>query len=212
MATPNSFSGKRISRKPGRVNRIYGVLAALLAATQVWSGAAVASQPVAPVLVQPAVEWSPAGNGASLVLAAANGDTIRFMPQNGKEIDGVKPQLLSLPHLVLRRNGQLTDAAERTLVVFATGLDIDPAGTLVSLELTTMHRDPDAGEYGPPIVVERVGNFTTSSAVTFTVTLDDSFGNSKLQLATPTDYYSLTLIIITRDGQRTNLATPYAFL
>ena len=114
MATPNSFSGKRISRKPGRVNRIYGVLAALLAATQVWSGAAVASQPVAPVLVQPAVEWSPAGNGASLVLAAANGDTIRFMPQNGKEIDGVKPQLLSLPHLVLRRNGQLTDAAERT--------------------------------------------------------------------------------------------------
>ncbi|MCB0229846.1 MAG: hypothetical protein KDH90_12080 [Anaerolineae bacterium] len=212
MATPNSFSGKRISRKPGRVNRIYGVLAALLAATQVWSGAAVASQPVAPVLVQPAVEWSPAGNGASLVLAAANGDTIRFMPQNGKEIDGVKPQLLSLPHLVLRRNGQLTDAAERTLVVFATGLDIDPAGTLVSLELTTMHRDPDAGEYGPPIVVERVGNFTTSSAVTFTVTLQDSFGNSKLQLATPTDYYSLTLIIITRDGQRTNLATPYAFL
>ncbi|MEZ4770155.1 MAG: hypothetical protein R2844_17235 [Caldilineales bacterium] len=211
MAIPNTFSGKRISRKPGRVNRIFGLLAGLAATTQIWSGAAVASQPAAPVAAPSAVEAAPAERDASLALAAANGDMIWFMTQNGKEIDGVKSQPLNLPRLVLRRNGQLTDALERTLAVVVTGLDVDPTGALVSLELSTVHSDPDGGENARPLLVEDLSSWTTGDAVTLTVTFDDSSGVAP-EIATPTDYYSLMLSVTSSSGRSTIMETQVAFL
>jgi hypothetical protein len=61
-----------------------------------------------------------------VALRAASGATIPFVTQNGKTISGVPPQTLALPHLVLYRNGALSDANERTLILEVTGIDVPP--------------------------------------------------------------------------------------
>ena len=86
-----------------------------------------------------------ADSGPGVSLRAASGATIPFVTQNGKTIGDTPPRTLELPHLVLFRNGTLTDADERTLILEVTGVDVPPAGVTVSLTVETQHGDPDPG-------------------------------------------------------------------
>ena len=80
-----------------------------------------------------------------VTLRAASGATILFMTQNGRTVGDVSPQTLYLSHLVLHRNGTLTDPDERTLIVEVSGIELPPTGVTVTLEIETQHGDPDLG-------------------------------------------------------------------
>ena len=79
----------------------------------------------------------------AVTVRAASQATIRFRTQNGEREGGVPPETRDLPHLVLQRNGALTDPKERTLLVEVTGIDVPPAGVTVTLSVETQHGDPD---------------------------------------------------------------------
>ena len=81
----------------------------------------------------------------SVALQAGSGASIEFIPQNGRTVDRVPPQKLNLPHLVLYRNGELTNPDERTVIVEVSGIEVPPPGITVTLALETLHQDPDQG-------------------------------------------------------------------
>jgi len=78
-----------------------------------------------------------------ITLSAASGATIEFRTQNGETVDGVPAETMQIPHLVLHRNGALTAAPERTLVVKVSGIAVPPGGVTVTLAVETQHGDPD---------------------------------------------------------------------
>ena len=115
------------------------VLALLLAAT----ARPTASEPASHV-VRPRA-------APAVTLRAASGATIRFRTQNGETVDGVPARELSLPHLVLHRNGALTAPPERTLIVEVESIAVPPSGVVITLEVTTQHADPDRiDQHGEP--------------------------------------------------------------
>jgi hypothetical protein len=94
--------------------------------------------------------WGPGSDAAAQVpsspavmLSAASGANIRFKPQDGPLVQGASLEGWDVPHLVLHRNGALTDPKERTLVVEVTGIRVPPPGVTVTLTVETQHRDPD---------------------------------------------------------------------
>ena len=90
----------------------------------------------------------------TVTLQAASRTTSAFTTQNGATVGGVLPEASDLPHLVLYRNGTLTPAEERTLVLELSGLEVSTAGVTVTLEIETQHRNPDfAGQAGPRLSV-----------------------------------------------------------
>ena len=69
-----------------------------------------------------------------VVIRSESGATISFVNENGKEHNLRKEEL---PHLVLYRNGQLTDPQERTLEIEFHSIDLPPSGGYVSIEAFT---------------------------------------------------------------------------
>ena len=102
----------------------------------------------------PAAESGLASPLPTVTLRAASGATIAFQTQNGETVDGAPARSLTLPHLVLTRNGALTDPEERTLIVEVTGVQVPTGGVTVTLEVMTQHEDPDTGS-GKRIAVWR---------------------------------------------------------
>ena len=88
----------------------------------------------------------PVATGPAITLWAASGATLEFVTQNGVAVDGVPPETRRVPHLVLRRNGALTDPAERTLLVEVAGLEVPPPGVTVTLSVETQRSDPDLAD------------------------------------------------------------------
>lgn len=212
MATPFNFGSNRITRNRAHVNRLFVWLTIWLAATQALSGAAMAAPPTAPQAPRPVTAPATTAAEPVVTLAAVGSKTIKFLTQNGQTIDGSVPQRLELPHLVLRRNGRLTAADQRTLTVVVRDPGIELPGALLSLELATVHQDPDAGNRGQSLAVHQMTRWATSAPVTFTVTFEDTTGDGAAVLATPTDYYSLALTISRPDGRLARHVTSYAFL
>jgi hypothetical protein len=141
-------------------------------------------------------------------LAAASGATIAFKTQNGQTIKDVPPQASDLPHLVLRRNGALTDPDERTLIVEVTGIEVPPAGVTVTLKVETQHGDPDlGGDSGPRIPVWResrwitnISGFTqTGVTAVFVHEFDETVVSGAGTIATP---------ILRRPGDRHDCVQP----
>jgi hypothetical protein len=133
-----------------------------------------------------------------VTLRAASGATIPFRAQNGQTADGVSPQTLDLPHLVLHRNGALTGAVERTLIVEITGIEVVPPGVTVTLQVETQHGDPDLGDnLGQRISVWResqwIANPSDSSRTGVTAVFAHEFGETVVSggktVTTPTDYF-----------------------
>ncbi|MFL7808313.1 MAG: hypothetical protein AB8I80_06765, partial [Anaerolineae bacterium] len=147
---------------------------------------------------------SKVGSGATISLRTASGATIPFTTWNGHSVDGVPPETRKLPHLVLYRNGTLADSDERTLLVEVSGLEVPPAGLTVTLELMTMHGDPDPGDnLGQQIPIWRAsrripntsGITQTNVATAFVHTFAETVESANRTIPTPTDYgqYEVTV-------------------
>ena len=87
---------------------------------------------------------STSDSALAVTLRAASGKTIDFVAQNGRSM-GVAPLALDLPHLVLYRDGRLTERQERTLIVEVSGFQVPPSGVTIALRVETQHGDPDLG-------------------------------------------------------------------
>lgn len=147
----------------------------------------------------------------------ASGQRIEFKTQNGKILNGVEPLNKDIPHLVLYRNGVLTDPLERTL-----DLEIDlpshlPAGMWLTLRVETQHEDPDIENDGRIVVYQAAWQLDpTHSSLSVRHTFTESFAAESATIPTPTDYYRLEINILDGQGLHTQavsmLSEDFAFL
>jgi hypothetical protein len=141
---------------------------------------------------------------SAVTLHAASGATIPFVTQNGQAIRDVPPRTLELPHLVLFRNGVLSDAAERTLILEVTGIDVPPTGVTVTLTVETLHSDPDSANRDQRIPVWQAsrriaatsGLTQTNVIVTFVHKFDGTILLGTEAIATPTDYFRYDVTVM----------------
>lgn len=142
--------------------------------------------------------------GPRVSVRAASGATIEFTTQNGQPIDGSAPETRALPHLILHRNGQLSEAEARTLIVTVSSLAVPPTGITVTLALETMHGDPDRDDRPSQAIrlwraSRQIGNTTgvtrTNVTTTFAHRFVDTIEFGARTIATPTDYlgYEVTV-------------------
>ena len=159
----------------------------------------------------------------TVTLRAASGASIAFKTQNGTALAGVPPQTLIVPHLVLYRNGVLTDPEERTLVVEVGRILVPPSGVTVVLEVTTQHQNPDTGS-GERISVWRESQWIaspqgfTQAGVTavFSRAFTETVASGSAMIPTPTDYFRYDLTVVDTDRPAANplhtFAEEHAFL
>jgi hypothetical protein len=149
----------------------------------------------------------------TVTLRAASGATILFKTQNGRTIKEVPPKTTNPPHLILFRNGLLTESAERTLVVTVTGLPIPVSGVTVTLEARTQHGDPDLGPgHNKSILVWRESRrihkphaiHQDIGAVVFVHEFTDKIASGGETIATPTDYLQYDVTVTDADHPVTN--------
>jgi hypothetical protein len=140
----------------------------------------------------------------SLLLRAASGATIEFKTQNGVMVDGILPEARDVPHLVLRRNGELTDPDERTLIVEVASIEVPPTGVTVTLTVETQRGDADiVGDSPPRIQVwhesRSLPNGTGATERGVTIVLRHEFTatvwSSAEEIATTTDYFRYDLVV-----------------
>ena len=171
----------------------------------------------------PAPESAP--TTLAVALGAASGKTIAFRPQNG--IPPEQGLLLEwdLPHLVLYRNGSLTDPRERTLAIEVTGIQVPPGGVTVTLIVETQHTilGPD-GDDERAIVVWRtsqaVDNPTRATMTGVAARFEREFAAETVangeRATTPTDYFRYQVIVNHRHDPGSKplqtLAKDHAFL
>ncbi|MFN2285573.1 MAG: hypothetical protein ACK2UQ_14220 [Anaerolineae bacterium] len=157
----------------------------------------------------------------AIALSTSSGATIEFRTQNGETVDGVPAETVQIPHLVLHRNGALTAAPERTLVVKMTGIAVPPGGITVTLLVETQRGDPDrGGELGSRIPVwretRRIADSTTgnSGMAEFALEFQRAIMLGADVIPTPTDYFRfrVTLTAAGDVAPRLVLEQEYAFL
>jgi hypothetical protein len=155
-------------------------------------------------------------------LRAASGASIEFRAQEGPLDRTASLQARQVPHLVLRRNGALTDPEERTLAVEVSGINVPPPGVTVTLQVETQHGDPDPREgtasgaggaqslaylmSGPerrvPVWREarwiaNTSRVTLIGATTvFTHTFQETVISGTKTIAAPTDYFRYDVAVI----------------
>jgi hypothetical protein len=138
-------------------------------------------------------------------LRAVSGVQIEFLPQNGRTKDTSPPKTITIPHLVLYRNGELTGPSERTLIVEVAGLDVPPTGLTVIFGIETQHGDPDRdGEQDKRISIwratKRITNSTgftqTELTTVFTYEFKDKVTSGAKKIATPTDYLRFDFAVV----------------
>jgi hypothetical protein len=155
------------------------------------------------------------GYAPTVTLRAASGANIRFKPQDGPLVQGASLEGWDVPHLVLHRNGALTDPKERTLVAEVTGIRVPPPGVTVTLTVETQHGDPDpigedathrggepefafrprSSERRLPVwhAARRIPNTSgvthIGATAVFTHTFDETVISGAETVATPTDYF-----------------------
>lgn len=141
-----------------------------------------------------------------LALWAASGSTVAFVPRNGQPAGEATPEPVTLPRLVLRRNGRLTGVGERTLLADLAGLEVPAPGVTVTVQLETFHGDPDRGG-GPSrrIVAWRESRWVprpegAGPGVT-AVQFRHEFGPElESGIETPTDYFRLEVTVLGPGG------------
>jgi hypothetical protein len=156
-------------------------------------------------------------------MRSATGATILYHTQNGQPEEGKPSDEYVLPHLVVNRNGELTDPAERTLLVEVGGLRGSSPGLYVTLTIETQHGDPDLG--GREADRIQVWSETTWVPVTvqgrmpaaaeFTVTFEQDLVLKGRVTSTPTDYYRIRVAVFSGEPGGAPLASysaGFAFL
>jgi hypothetical protein len=168
---------------------------------------------------------SPPAASPAATLRAASGATIAFVTQNGETVDNLPPQTLELPHLVLYRNGALTDASERTLLVEVSGIEVPSTGVTVTLELETQHTNSDSDQDpGQRISVWRAsrriantaGVTQTGDTAVFRHEFGETVPSNAGTIATPTDYFRYDITVVDANhppaDPRHAFSADYAFL
>jgi hypothetical protein len=143
-----------------------------------------------------------------VTLRAASGATIIFKTQNGETANGVLPQTMDIPHLVLSRNGALSGADERTLIVEMRDLVVPSAGVTVTLELETQHGNPDLGGGSST----RIPVWRESRRIISTSGITETGGTATFRhefTSAPTDYYRYRVMVT--DIDRPQAENRYAF-
>jgi hypothetical protein len=184
-----------------------------------------AATPVSAVGFTPSSQLQSPASLPAVALRAASGATLSFKTQNGGVVDGIPPQRFDLPHLVLYRNGVLTQAEERTLSVEVNGIEVPASGVTVTLELETQHKDPDARrDTGQRISVWRESRWLAppldASPTGITALFALEFGATVVagseSIATPTDYFRYEITVTDADHPMTDplhtSSGEYAFL
>jgi hypothetical protein len=201
-----------MSRNRARVTAVLILLGLALLPGGTTSAGWEPEAPAGVISVASPAEFSPghivsvadASAAPTVVLRSMTGRTIRFWTQNGRTVDGVRPEARDLPHLVLRRNGTHTDARERTLSFEVTGIEVPPTGVIVTLMVETERGDPDwVGDSPPRISVWRASRSMTNTtditqtavAVRFRHTFDASVLAGSRSLAMPTGYFRYELVV-----------------
>jgi hypothetical protein len=158
-------------------------------------------------------------------LRAVSGATITFVTQNGQPVGEVPPQALELPHLVLDRNGTLTEPDERTLIVEVSGIDVPPDGVTVTLKVESQHGNPDLGggsDNRVPVWREsqRIANTLGVTQTGVTAVWEHEFNATVIsgteKMLTPTDYFRYDVAVIGTNHPVTNplhaFSEDYAFV
>jgi hypothetical protein len=140
----------------------------------------------------------------AVTLQAASGATILFKTQNGQDRGDVAAQTLELPHLVLYRNGELTDPQDRTLVVAVTGIAAPSSGVTVTLEVRTEHGNPDPGRGADESILvwgesQRIAGGAGGTQAAATTLFVHEFAKTVISgtdtIATPTDYFQVDVTV-----------------
>jgi hypothetical protein len=158
-------------------------------------------------------------------LQAANGKTIEFRTQNDRTIQGVPPQTRQVPHLVLFRNGELTEPDERTLVVKVGRLNVPNPGITVNLRVETQNWDPDLNNrINRRILVWEESRWIPNSErapqkdveVEFSHVFTDTIRTGSGLVQTPTDYFQYKVEVGMGDTKKGSSPQPvreeYSFL
>lgn len=154
--------------------------------------------------------------GLYINLHAASGATIPFTNSNSS----VTPAQ-DIPHLVLSRNGVLTNSSERSLTITVELLAALPAESTITLRLETQHGDPDqGGRERDRITVwqarQQGKDARVGSSTSFTVEFGEEITLGGQLVPTPTDYYRLSVVVqdANQPGIQPLFATDleYAFL
>lgn len=162
-------------------------------------------------------ELTIAGQRYDLTLTAANGAAIQFKSNNGESSGEQVAQESSLPHLVLLRNGALTPAEERTLLVTLTSQQKTSAAPVyIEIRLETQKGDPDRNSASS----SRITAYQRVLKVEASVTQEITFGAVSLAAGelvdpNPTGYYRLVIRAVDMAGERieqSEVVVDYAFL
>lgn len=170
-------------------------------------------------------EKSLAGPSQGVTLKAGSGAVIEFNTQNGEASGEVQPQTWSLPHLVLFRNGLLTEVSERTLIVEVSDLVVPPAGLAVTINIETQDGDPDLGGgtnnrisvwEGSQVLRNETGITQTGASLQFTIVFEGTTNLDGAQFITPTGYFrfEITFADLSEQGSEVIrvVSQDYAFL
>ena len=153
-------------------------------------------------------------------IVAESGRQITYRTQNGSTAGGEPSESREIPYLVLRRNGKLTPAWERSLTITVEGFNVPSSGAYVSLSGCTQHEAP-VDELGlRQILVWRetrwIPGSASGEAIRFAKTFTDLTIIHNKQFSTPTDYFNLDLHITDQPDRLSHLVyefhQEYAFL
>jgi hypothetical protein len=171
----------------------------------------------------------------TVILRASSGASIPFSTEDNSS---TLPESREVPHLVLYRNGALTNPHERTLIVEVAGIQVPAAGMTVTLTVETQHEDPDPvggpaasrsdqtsrlsfiqrdSEKRIPVWREARWIANPSDApeggatAAFEHTFDEVVISDTKTLATPTDYFRYDLQVSGLD-RPLHIEEDYAFL
>jgi hypothetical protein len=165
----------------------------------------------------PEIMPAPAANRDVFSLRAASGQTINYWTQNGLTLLDTPPTEKNIPHLVLRRNRELTPAAERSLSIEIGSLTIPAGGAELGIVMSTT--DPDTQAKITAVSFTAAITNTQATELIYTHVFTHTFENTLLvngvTLPTPSGYFDITLRL-TRPGSPSEtlheVFLPAAFL
>ncbi len=168
-----------------------------------------------------------AETGPAVALRAASGERTTFKEHDGPAGQSGSRKGREVPHLVLRRNGALTEARERTLTVAVEGIRVPAPGVTVTLHVETQHKDPDPPEAASPspetakvarripvwqeaqwIANESLGT-SIDAEVVFRHTFTETVSSGSETIATPTDYFRYDITVSTAEASNPNGAASF---
>lgn len=156
-------------------------------------------------------------SAGSAILSVISRETITFQTQNGRTINENPPQAKKIPHLVLNRNGSLSEPSERTLEWSLSGIEVPPGGVNATLKVETQHPDPDLGSgFRTRILVAEISHWignastiTETQSAVFTIEFDDMLHNGAGPIPTPTGYYRYEIAVEAGAQANSNLLYDY---